>query len=53
MANILVHSDSGRDAEVKRPAFVHDKPMSQTVGTGKGSSQELGLVAYEYSSSQF
>lgn len=44
MANILAHRDSGRDAEVQRPAFVRDKPMSQAVGTGKGSSQELGLV---------
>lgn len=48
MANILA-----QNAEVKRPTFVHDKLMSQAVGTGKGASQELGLVAYEYRHFQF
>lgn len=32
VANILAHSDSGREAGVKRPAFVRDKQMSQAVG---------------------
>lgn len=53
MTNILAHSDSGRGAGVKWPAFVCGKQMSQAVGTGKGSSEELGLVACEYRHFQF